>query len=589
CVALYEALYGERPQRDVKPPTQRGVSARVRRALSIGLRANPEARHASIDVLIDALRDTKRIQIAIAAVAVAALAAGAIALWATRAPSVDDACAVATDDALRVWNPERRATLVARAGEPVAANIDAWMQTWIARRKELCVQMMQSDRDRSQDVGQQVSCLRRRVTELDASVSVILTSKLDPTVVLAHTRAPPVCDSFERGTVDDATRARWMPMVEQLIAARVALAEGRIDDAEVAARAAVAGARLQPEPEVLGATLSVLGLVHAEREQFAEGYPMLLEAIRISTVAREDTIIVESWNAILLMALRGHDKDVDSAIFSAEVAALKLPEDDPLRCMVAARAGLIHAQRGEPDVAQPKLERALSCWSKLSTTTYADAIAEASFAVGLLRSKRSEWDAAKRDLAAAVAHWEKGKPHADYAMALDTLGTIALIAEDDAAAERAFRRALEIAQAIDDPSVGDTAGHLAYVLVRRQKCADAAPLLALSKARHTKVHGEQSVQVAGVMLGEAMCALAAGDAARAKHLLEKAKPIADATPTATASQIALTDFTLARALVATKGSRSRAIELATQALARLENHPLASHRREIADWLAKHR
>jgi serine/threonine protein kinase/tetratricopeptide (TPR) repeat protein len=589
CVVLYEALYGERPARDVRPPVRRGVSARVRRALATGLRANPEARHASIDALIDALRDRKRVQVAVAAVAIAALVAGGAALWITRAPSVDDACTVAADDAVRVWDPARRTAMVARAGEPIAVRIDDWTRAWSARRKELCVQMMQSDRDRSQDIGHQVSCLRRRLTDLDASLSVILESKLDPTVVLASMRAPTVCDSFERGTVDDATRARWMPMVERMITARVALAEGRVDDAEAAARAAVADARQQPEPEALGATLSVLGLVHAERGQFAEGYPMLLEAIRLSTVAREDTIVVESWSAILLMAMRGHDKDVDSAIFGAEVAALKLPEDDPLRCMVAARTGMIHLRRAEPDVAQPKLERALACWSKISTVTYADAIAESSFAVGLLRSKRGDWDAAKRDLTAAVTRWEQGKPHADFVMALDALGTIALVQEDDAAAERAFRRALELAQALDDASIGETAGHLAYVLVRQQKCSDAVPLLALAKARHVKAHGERSVQVAGVMLGEAMCALAAGDAARAKQLVEAAKPIADAAPSANTSQVALTDFTLARAIVATQGSRPRAIALAEAALARLEGHPFATHRREITDWLAKHR
>jgi tetratricopeptide (TPR) repeat protein len=340
---------------------------------------------------------------------------------------------------------------------------------------------------------------------------------------------------------------------------------------------------------VLGATLSMLGVVLAERREFAEAYPTLLESIRLSTIAREDLIVVESWLGILLMALHGYDKDVDSAIFGAEVAVTKLPADEPAHCMVAARVGTIHTRRGAQDLALQKLERSLACWTALSTTTHADNIASTQFLLGLVHSKRSAWDSAKQGFDAAVAHWEtKGQPHADFVMAYDSLGTIALLREDDVAAERAFRRAHELAQAIGETS-GDTAGHLAYALVRQGKCADAVPLLALAKAQHAKMHGDQSSQVAGVMLGEAMCALETGDAARAKQLIEIAKPIVDASPSASASQIALTDFTLARVLVATKGSRPRAIALAKQALAKLEGHPLATHRREIADWLASQR
>lgn len=563
CVVLYEALYGERPRPDARPPSRRGVGRRVKHALAIGLRSDPSRRHPSMDALIDALRERPVARYAFAATT---LVAGGIALYAfTRTPAIDDACTIAADDVLRVWNPARRAELVAHAGDEIATRVDAWTAAWSTRRKELCAQTIESDRDQSQDIAQQVGCLRRRLVSLDAALTVLPSLAHDAAAILDRAGAPTVCDSYERGTLDPETRARWKPVLQQLIVARVALGAQRIDDAEAAARAAVAEARTQPESEVLGAALSVLGLVQAERRQFAAAHPTLLEAIRLATLAREDKIVVESWLAMLLMAVHGYDKDVDATIFGAEVAALKLPPDDPQRCMVAARAGAIHARRADNDLAATKLERATACWTAISPTTHADAIADSTFLFGLVKAKQASWDAAARALETAVAHWDLArKPRdADYVMAVETLGTIAVVRDDDTAAERWFRRSLE---------VGTTAaGHLAYVLVRNRRCAEARPLLAISRDR------------AGALLGEAMCALDAGDPKRAKQLLDDARPLVDA---ANVLQAALVDFTLARVLHAT--SRVKARALAEQALARLAGHPIARHRREIADWLATH-
>ncbi len=128
-----------------------------------------------MDDLIDELRPPRRARIALAALAIATLGGGAAAAWAiTHAPSIDDACSLSADAVTRVWNPARRAKLAGTAGEPVAAQVDAWTNAWSARRKELCAQTLHSDEDRSQDIAPQVGCLRRRLTSLDASVSAII-------------------------------------------------------------------------------------------------------------------------------------------------------------------------------------------------------------------------------------------------------------------------------------------------------------------------------------------------------------------------------------------------------------------------------
>jgi serine/threonine protein kinase/tetratricopeptide (TPR) repeat protein len=599
CVVLHEALYGERPVADAQPPSRRGISNRVRRAVQIGLRADPALRHASMDALIDALTPPRRTRIVIAALAIATLGGGAAAAWTiTRSPSIDDACSLAADAVGTVWNPARRADLARIAGEPVAEQVDAWTVAWSTRRKELCAQTLRSDEDQSADIAQQVGCLRRRLTALDASVSTVLHARIPEIVrdapnAIARAGSPTVCDSYERGTIDEPLRERWIPIFESIITAHAALAAGKLDDAEAAARSAVDTARAHPDPEpdLLAGALGVLGLVQAERRQSAEARATLTEAIRLATIAREDKIIVDSWNAILLMGVHGDDKDVDAAIFGAEVAASKLPENDPSRCMVAARAGAIHARRNDSQLALAKLEKGLACWRAISTERHAPAIADAQFVIGLVRSKHGEWPAARRELEGAVAYWDaQATQHADLVMALDNLGSIALIAEDDATAERHYRRSLEISRAIgDDTAFGSTQGHLGYVLVRNKRCVDAEPILAAARAHQANLHGEKSMEAAAIMVGEAACALEQSRAAHAKALLEVAKPIIDASPAAKASTIALADFTLARTLVATRGSKKQAIELAEHALAKLAGHPFAIHRREIEAWLATHR
>jgi hypothetical protein len=105
----------------------------------------------------------------------------------------------------------------------------------------------------------------------------------------------------------------------------------------------------------------------------------------------------------------------------------------------------------------------------------------------------------------------------------------------------------------------------------------AKPLLAIAR--------DNPPERGGALLGEAMCALEVNEPKRAMQLLEEARPIAD---TANASQLALLDFTLARAMLATGAPRAKARALAKRALAQLADHPVARHRREIADWLATH-
>jgi len=125
CVALYEAIWGERPfpgtdlavrcraieaQRLDPPPS---VPARVRAAVLRGLASQPDARHGSMPALIAALQEPKRRRMAtwVAVGAAAVLSAAATTVFFT-----------ARDGEVTAQMRERVAALEAQAREAAAAN-----------------------------------------------------------------------------------------------------------------------------------------------------------------------------------------------------------------------------------------------------------------------------------------------------------------------------------------------------------------------------------------------------------------------------------------------------------------------------------
>jgi hypothetical protein len=94
CVALWEAVYGDRPERDDdarlrEPADRRGVPSWLDRIVRRGLAIEPDERWPSMDALIAALEQTPRrrrlLAIAIAACAVLAIAAAIIVVAVVRA------------------------------------------------------------------------------------------------------------------------------------------------------------------------------------------------------------------------------------------------------------------------------------------------------------------------------------------------------------------------------------------------------------------------------------------------------------------------------------------------------------------------
>ena len=178
CVALWEALVGERPYHadtleQLKAAVQRGPESldasrlprRLRKALRRGLDPDPDKRWPSMDALLARLVVTPRHRLAVGLVAAgAAVAAVAIAIAATRSSGGAAPCAPPARDVATVWSPAVRQSVPADRAEVIKA-IDANTAAWTTARSAAC----------SAHDAAQVSCLDGVLARTDAIIRAMAT------------------------------------------------------------------------------------------------------------------------------------------------------------------------------------------------------------------------------------------------------------------------------------------------------------------------------------------------------------------------------------------------------------------------------
>ncbi|HWB78462.1 MAG TPA: serine/threonine-protein kinase [Nannocystaceae bacterium] len=328
CVALWEALYGQRPflgttriqlaeavtaGRIAAPPPSK-VPSELHAALVRGLARAPADRWPDMTALLDVLaRDPGRRSRWIVAGGVALLGGAAI-WWGARdeGPKCTGADALIAD----TWGPPQRAAITetfARSTKPFAeptlhtvlADLDVYAQGWIASRTEACVATRERG-DQSEDLlDHRIACLDRHAREL--AIVVELLAHADDGVIERAGQTIAALGSNERCDDTAALLARIPPaetpeaqaeaelIREEVFRVRALGEAAKYTEALDAAKVAAERAEALGYRPVLAEALVQLSYAQQNDGERAQAIATLHRAAQHAQASGDDRILGYTW------------------------------------------------------------------------------------------------------------------------------------------------------------------------------------------------------------------------------------------------------------------------------------------------------
>jgi serine/threonine-protein kinase len=393
CVALYQALWGRHPfglsgkvavhtvlRGDTPTRPRRGrIPARVWRLVAQGLSHDPDGRHASMTVLLDALEDDPAARWRRRGLVGVAVVGSAVAIaWSRREPQCVD-----LDGPVRAaWNDGSRAAVgdafsatkqpwAETTAKQVAVSLDAWGAAWAAEAGEACADTRIRGTQSEQLLDRRTACLDLQRRKFAALVDVLATADVATaeraTDAVAALPDPVACS-------DPAALARGVPrptepaavdrlqQAEQEVARGFALYEtGSFRDARRAAEAALGHAEAAGYTPAEAEAARLLGDALDELGDREGSVAPLRRSIAAAMAGRDDAAVARAWLSLGHVELaRG---DLQSAadceqLASGAAAALATPE--PFRVDLLRLRGKIALARGEIDAGRKALDEALA-------------------------------------------------------------------------------------------------------------------------------------------------------------------------------------------------------------------------------------
>jgi hypothetical protein len=592
CVALYEALYGERPfdgadfaalraavlsGRPRPPGIGTGVSRPLRAALLRGLALDRERRFPDMEALLEAVaRATRRRATAMASVAALALALGGAAgalWWQNRGRALTaSACAGAPAKLAAAWStaaddPRRRDARAAflASGEPDAAArfdraslaLDAYANGLAGLYNRACDAAARGS-EPADLAALRTACLDDEVRELGALSDIL--AHADAKVVRRAARAAlrlrPLEACADGGALrsaaplpaDPALRARVAELRARLVTLR-AQSEAGDDWQALRPLAALADeARATGSDPLVAETLLVYARVRAPFDPDGAA-PLYEEAWKRAEAAHNDEMAAEA--AIRLLAIVGGVQH--------------------------------HFDAGErwAHVAETLLERG-AVGTRLRAAFFD--------ARGALAAAQGKWRPAGADFASAVAVREQalGPQHPDLAGSLVAQARAKVALGEAAPAVEEAGRALAIAAAVypaDAYEVSSARVARGLALVGLERGAEARADLDAAREAFERQLGSDHPFLADPLTGLGEVCLVEGRPEEARALLERAWELRS-THLADGGAREQTAFDLARAIWdAAPADRRHALELAAEALEGYAAFPdLAPRHAAVERW-----
>jgi tetratricopeptide (TPR) repeat protein len=642
CVALHEALAGERPAVD-RPDRVR--DGRIAEVLRRGLSADPQDRFPAMEGLIAALSQVTRRRRwpAFLAAGVVALGLG-LRVAATREEA--SACLDAQQYAAGVWGEARKeavrrafvATGAPGAEQSFAAVVQAVERTasaWTAAHGEACEAFVRGEQS-AELLDRRMACLRRSLGELDSTLDVL--AEADAMTVergaqmVGTVSSPEQCGAIEvlQASVPlppPALRARVEAHGDRVARVNALEYAGRHKEATALAEALVReAAALEFAPSEMTATYALgraqmVGSAFAAAEASFKRTWMLAETLGLDGSAI-DALTSLTWNAVA----RGMFAEAE---LWSDLAGAKLNRLGESGWGALARRAALSQWRGELYLGLGRLDEAEAAYREALALRRRDpkavpqAISSSLNSLGNLAITRGDFAASMTYLREALAirerefgphsprvagtlnnigrvlmtecRWDEARAHFDRALAIRR----ALYGEEHTEISAVLSNVAELEEALGRPEEALAAAERSLAITRRflgERHALLVPdLVALSRLRRAQGEAAEALELAerareiqGPRAGETMLAigealLALGRVDEAVATLEQAWPLFHDDPGIDVWR-ARAAFALARALAA-RGEPERAAQAAGWALAAMPRCHEDETRR-IAAWSA---
>jgi len=491
CVALYEALFRERPfagdsyqdlsasvgKGEVRPmPRETEVPARLRSAVLRGLRTDPEERFPSMNELLEALASGrpsagKRGLLAVAAAVLAAGLAATAAVWSLRGAE-RDVCAQPQETWRGSWDGEVRqqvrdafdATGKPYAGqtfERVAGLLDAYVRGWGTMRTEAC-RATRSHGDRADELFDlRMHCLNRRRAEVGALTAMMASG---PDVELLDKAVRAVSGLSPLAACADEKRLKAaVPLPEAPeLRAQVAALQVRLDEAaaaenagryaravEVATAVVEAASKIDYQPLraeagfLLGKSLNKIGTPEAAART-------LRRAVQMAAEAEDDLLAARAWIELIYVVGDGQKLAGEALALrgSAEAAVARAGSPAELRGRLLHTLGTVSNVAGDFAGAEALLREALALRENAFGKRHFTVAASATN-LGLTVWRQGRADEALPLFQRALGLLEEvfGTGHPDVAKAHNNLSNVLKQSGEYDEAEKHLRRAIAIWEA----------------------------------------------------------------------------------------------------------------------------------------------
>lgn len=635
AVTLYEAVYGERPFRGetraeleanvragrVSPPAAgyASVPRWLRRVIERGMAVAPDARYPTMDALLAELsRDRARVwrRAAFAVAGVAVLGSAAALVWTTNRAGVPP-CTGAEHELATVWNPQVRTRLqqafagsqrpyAAAMFERAASLLDEHGERWVRMRTSACQATRVRGEQSEAMLDLRMRCLDRRLAEIRTVTDVLATGApavvdraVDTVLGLERLDAcsdPEYVTSAFPPPTDPAREREIAQVRERLDRSNVVLNTGDYQAAyEIAKQAAADAERTGYAPVIAEAALR-LGWSQVRTGDAKAGLERLEHAAVVAGTAKSDAILAEaSLSAFYVLGVlqaRYGDALAQKDLVLAIVA--RAGDSAAHRADALSTYGYLLIMTEAPAAAIPVLESARTLFTEAYGGDH-PRVAHALNYLAIAHNEAGQGDRARTALEHALAIWERnfGREHPSLISGLVNLTATLVQLDQPAGAKPYARRALAIAEhalGADHPKTATALAALGDVQSRLGECADALPRLERAVAIFEARSGATHPSTAYPLIAAGRCLVDMNQPARAVEPLERALATRRAASDRSAD-VALPSFELARALWNSGTDRRRAVRLAEQARAALDDADVASARTRAAidRWLAGER